>query len=59
MNVANAAGDDNMSKVVPQSFRLAVQQLINDCERHIDSSDVRVSPVPSAIKPAGDYIEYC
>lgn len=43
MNVANAAGADNMSKVVPQSFRLAVQQPINDCERHIDSSDVRVS----------------
>ena len=43
MNVANAAGADNMSEVVPQSFRLVVQQLINDCERHIDSSDVRVS----------------
>ena len=43
MIVANAAGADNISEVVPQSFRLAVQQLINNCERHIDSSDVHVS----------------
>ena len=28
--------------VVPQSFRLAVQQLINDCGRHLNSSSAHV-----------------
>ena len=29
-------------EVVPQSFRLAVQQLINDCGRHLNSSSAHV-----------------
>ena len=31
--------------VVPQSFRLAVQQLINDCGRHLNSSSIHVSAI--------------
>ena len=31
--------------VVPQSFRLAVQQLIHDCGRHMNSSGTNVSHI--------------
>ena len=36
---------DGTDGVVPQSFRLAVQQLINDCGRHLNSSSVHVSGI--------------
>ena len=36
---------DGTDGVVPQSFRLAVQQLIDDCGRHLNSSSVHVSGI--------------
>ena len=38
----NADGTDG---VVPQLFRLAVQQLINNCRRHLNSSSGHVSAI--------------
>lgn len=43
----SADGTDESGGVVPQSFRLAVQQLINDCGRYFNSSSTHV-PVISA-----------
>ena len=36
---------DGTDAVIPQSFRLAVQQLINDCGRHLNSSNVHISAI--------------
>jgi len=34
--IMNAGGID---EIVPQSFRLAMQQMINECERHLNSTN--------------------
>ena len=38
-------GTNGNDGIVPQSFRLAVQQLINNCGRHLNSSSAHVSTI--------------
>ena len=48
--------------VVPQSFRLAVQELINDCGRHLNLSSVHISAIlvdALLTESAKEYIKYC